>query len=70
MAQSRLNQTEASRETLSKCVEIVQTQLPKLENGDLGRNWRDWIITHALQSEAKRMIEGEPSAAPPANLPP
>ncbi|HXJ56018.1 MAG TPA: protein kinase [Verrucomicrobiae bacterium] len=70
MAQSQLKQTETSRETLSKCVEIVQRQLPKLENGDLGRNWRDWIITHTLQSEAKRMIEGEPSAARPANLPP
>ena len=62
MAQSQLKQTETCRETLRKCVEIVQTQLPKLEDGDIGRNWRDWIIVHALQSEAKRMMEGGPSA--------
>jgi len=71
MAQYHSQQTEAARVSLKKCTEIVQIQLPKLENGDLGGDWRGWIYAHALQSEAKRMIDGEPSsAARPANLPP
>jgi len=36
--------------------------MPKPER-ELGRVWREWIIAQALQSEAKRMIEGEPSSA-------
>ena len=37
---------------------------------DLGKDWRESDIAHALQSEAKRMIDGEAaSAAPPANPP-
>lgn len=63
MAQYHSKQTETSRASLKKCTEIVQTELPKLEDGDLGRDWRGWIIAHALQSEAKRLIEGEPSPA-------
>jgi len=71
MAQHHCKQTEAARASLKKCTEIVQTQLSKLEDGDLGRDWRGWIFAHALQSEAKRMMDGEPSsAARPANLPP
>jgi serine/threonine protein kinase len=71
MAQHHSKQTEAARVSLKKCTEIVQTQLTKLEDGDLGRDWRGWIFAHALQSEAKRMIEGEPSpAVRPANPPP
>jgi len=71
MAQHHCQQTEAARVSLKKCTEIVQIQLPKPENGDLGGDWRGWIYAHALQSEAKRRIEGEPSsAARPASLPP
>jgi tetratricopeptide (TPR) repeat protein len=71
MAQHRSQQREAARASLKKCTEIVQTQLANPESGDLGGDWRGWIYAHALQSEAKRMIDGEPSSvARPANLPP
>ncbi|HXJ74239.1 MAG TPA: serine/threonine protein kinase, partial [Candidatus Dormibacteraeota bacterium] len=71
MAQQRSQQTQAARASLKKCTEIVQTQLANPESGDLGGDWRGWIYAHALQSEAKRMIDGEPSSvARPANLPP
>jgi len=36
--------------------------LPKLESGDLGDGWLDWIIAHALMREAQAMIEGNPEA--------
>jgi len=55
---------------LSDCNKIIEEQMPKPER-ELGRAWRDWIIAQALQSEAKRMIEGEPTpAVRAANLPP
>jgi serine/threonine protein kinase len=63
MSQHHLNQSGEARATLKKSLDVAQTQLPKLEDGDLGQDWRDWIIAHALQSEAKRMIDGEPPAA-------
>jgi serine/threonine protein kinase len=62
MAQYHLSQLGEARATLKKSLEVAQAQLPKLVDGDLGRDWRDWIITHALQSEAKQQIDGLPSA--------
>jgi hypothetical protein len=65
MAQFQMKQIENSRATLAKCVEVVETQMPKLESGDLGRDWRDWIIAHALLTQARTLIEG--GAVPKAN---
>ena len=64
MSQFRLNQVDAARTTLADCNQVIE-KLPKLESGDLGDSWRDWIIAHALQSEAKRMIDGEGASAQP-----
>ena len=70
MAQYQSKRAEAAGVWLAKCTEIVETQFSKLEDKDLGGDWRDWIIAHALQSEAKRMIEAEPaSGTGAANLP-
>jgi len=61
---------DQARTALADCNKTIQEKLPKLEKGDLGDRWHDWIIAHALQSEAKRMIEGEvASGVPPAELP-
>jgi hypothetical protein len=49
--------------------EVVETKLPKFTDKDLGGDWRDLIIARALQSEAKQLIDGEPSAKSPPNLP-
>jgi serine/threonine protein kinase len=71
MAQLRLKHTDAARSALKQCDEILETTMPKLTDSDLGRDWRDLIIAHALHSEAKRLIEGESSSAStPANLQP
>jgi eukaryotic-like serine/threonine-protein kinase len=69
MSQFKLNRFDEARTALSACEKIIEEKLPKPEQ-DLGREWRDWIIVHALRSEAKRMMEVEaPSSAQPANLP-
>lgn len=56
MAEQQLQQPEAARASLARAVTLFQTRLPKLESGDLGDDWRDWIIAHALIIEAETLI--------------
>jgi tetratricopeptide (TPR) repeat protein len=58
MARFQLKQTEAARATLKNGTGILETQIPKLEAGDLGPDWWDWVMVHALLAEAKKLIEG------------
>ena len=60
MSQFKLRQFDEAQTALSGCNKIIEEQMPKAGQF-IGAEWRDWIIAHALQSEAKRMIEGEPS---------
>ncbi len=61
VAHHQLKQIAEARAALAKGVEIDQTKLPKLDSGDLGEAWAEWIIAHALMREAKALIEGEPN---------
>ena len=63
MARHQLKRPDEARAALAKGVEIAETKLPKLDNGDLGGSWNDWIIAHSLMREAKMLIEGQPAAA-------
>jgi tetratricopeptide (TPR) repeat protein len=56
MAQSQSMQANDSREALAKGAEIIQTQMPTLESGDIGEYWTDWIIAHELLNEAQALI--------------
>jgi serine/threonine protein kinase len=68
MSRYKLGNAEGAQSELANCNRVIETKLPA-PGQDLGLDWRDWIIAHALQSEAKRLIEGESApAAPPANL--
>jgi serine/threonine protein kinase len=63
MAQHQLQRPQEARAALAEGVRIVDTEMPKLEGGDLGMGeWQDWIITHALLNEAKALIEGKPAS--------
>jgi len=63
MAQHQLKHLGEARAALAKGVEIAETKLPKLNSGDLGGGWSDWIIANILMGEAKSLIEGTPAAA-------
>jgi hypothetical protein len=65
MAQYRSKQADEAGATLAKGVEIAERRLPKLDSGDLGDSWLDWIIAHVFLCEAKALIEGR--AEPPSN---
>jgi tetratricopeptide (TPR) repeat protein len=58
MAQFQLGQTNDAHAALAKLEKIVQEKLPAPGSRDLGSDWRDWIIAHALLDEAKSLIEG------------
>jgi serine/threonine protein kinase len=62
MAQQQLKQTDNARATLAKGMQIVATQLPKLESGDLGSEWRQWIMARVLMREATALIDAPPAA--------
>jgi serine/threonine protein kinase len=62
MAQLQLKQTDAARATLARGRQILETKLPKLESGDIGPEWRQWIMAHALMGEATALIGGQPAA--------
>jgi eukaryotic-like serine/threonine-protein kinase len=59
MAQFKSGQTNAALKALADCASVIDTRLPKLSDGDLGQDWRDWIITHALFSEATNSVHAE-----------
>ena len=59
MAQYQLKRSDEARAALAKGVDIVNSKLPKLQNGALGENWIDWLIAHILLREAKALIEGQ-----------
>ena len=58
MALDRLNQAGEAREALSNATQLAGAKLPKLDSGDLGPAWYDWIIAHRLLREAKALMEG------------
>jgi len=60
MACQRLNQHDKARAALATGKELAGTKLPRIEGGDLGRYWLDWVTAQALLREAKALIEGQP----------
>jgi tetratricopeptide (TPR) repeat protein len=62
MAKYRLKQTDGARVALAKVAGIIDTKMRKIENGDLGSGWRDWIIVHTLFAEANSVIQNAATA--------
>jgi hypothetical protein len=38
---------------------VSQAWVSKLESGDLGENWPEWLIARILLREAKELVEGK-----------
>jgi hypothetical protein len=62
MAQQQNNQLDEAKKTLAQAVELARAKLPKLESGDLGEDWPEWLIAHILSREARALIEGGTNA--------
>jgi tetratricopeptide (TPR) repeat protein len=63
MAHYQLKQKPEAQAALAKATAIADEKLLKLESGDIGGGWRDWIIAHALVDEARAMIESGPETS-------
>jgi hypothetical protein len=61
MSQLRMGHTGEARAALARLERAVGETLPAPGSPDLGFDWKDWIIAHALLDEARSLIEG-PSA--------
>ncbi len=69
MADYRLRHFDAAHVALAKGIDIAETKLPKLDDGDLGQDWWNWIIAHALLNEAKALIETPSATASERSVP-
>lgn len=61
MAQFKLGRTDEAHTALAESEKVVQERLPPLDGHDLGPDWIDWVISHALLDEARNLIEGATS---------
>src|SRR5258708_17060728 len=58
MAHHQLRHVPQAREAFGRATELVQTRLPSIECGDLGREWPEWLLAHILLREAQGLMEG------------
>lgn len=52
MAQEKLNEKHLADSNLKQALKIVQTELPKLNGGDLGQGWFDVLMANIILREA------------------
>jgi serine/threonine protein kinase/tetratricopeptide (TPR) repeat protein len=58
MAYHRIGKTDQARGALGKAIVIMQTQFPRSNSGDIGREWTDWLIANILRGETEMLIGG------------
>ena len=56
VAHHRLGQADEARQSLAKARRIMETELPQVESGDLGRSWHNWMICQVLRREATELL--------------
>jgi tetratricopeptide (TPR) repeat protein len=57
MAYQQLNQTAEARSALIAGRNVIYTQLPNADEGDLGREWPDVLVARYLAREAEALIK-------------
>jgi serine/threonine protein kinase/Tfp pilus assembly protein PilF len=57
MTDYRAGRVAEAKEELVNAIRLMDTRLPKVEDGLLGSTWIEWIRAHALLHEARLMIE-------------
>ena len=48
-----MKQMDHARDALKTGMEMAQARGPKAGAGDLGSDWRDWVVVHAFTLEAR-----------------
>ena len=62
MSNYQLGQLDEARAALRRGLEIADKKLLKIESGDLGWCWDEWVFAQVLMREAKALIEGGANA--------
>jgi eukaryotic-like serine/threonine-protein kinase len=55
IAQQKQGKREEFSTNLAAAHKIIREQFPTIEKGDLGSDWRDWIIAHTLIAEVETL---------------
>jgi hypothetical protein len=56
MTHHQMNDGDKARQSLQAAEAIIEQKLPKLERGDLGVSWFDWLMCDLIRREAKGLI--------------
>jgi tetratricopeptide (TPR) repeat protein len=56
MAHQQLNQSVEAHAALATGMNIIKTQFPNADSGDLGREWPDCLVARVLSREAQTLI--------------
>lgn len=59
MAYHKLGRRDEARRTLDEAIRIMDTQLPKETDGDIGEVLVDWVFCQVARREAEALIEGK-----------
>jgi serine/threonine-protein kinase len=59
MALHRLGKTDEARKSLAAAKQLFDEKAPKVERGDLGFAWHDWLSCQILRREADALIDGK-----------
>ena len=58
MSKCQLRQVDEAQAALAQGLEMAEAKLPKIESGDLGYSWDEWVFAQVLMHEARTLIEG------------
>jgi len=58
MSNYQVHQPDEARAALRRGLEIADAKMAKIESGDLGLFWQDWVFVRVLMREARALIEG------------
>jgi len=58
MSKYQLHQLDEARVALRRGLDIAENKLPKLESGDRGEFWDEWVFAQVLMREAMALMEG------------
>jgi hypothetical protein len=56
MAHHQLKDSDTAERSLKTAEQIIEQKLPKLESGELGVSWHDWLMCDLIRREAQAMI--------------
>jgi tetratricopeptide (TPR) repeat protein len=66
MAHYQLNQSHEAVQSLAEASQLIETHLPRLASGRLGKTWLAWLTAEILRREAEQVIAEHKATTPEA----